>query len=66
MKELACPMCREEHVVVTATVMVTPDTFDVELSEIDWNDDSPCTCTASACNHTGTVADFREDNQNNP
>jgi predicted nucleic-acid-binding Zn-ribbon protein len=55
-----CPKCGYEHrfdIESTTTVTMTDDGEDGH-GDIEWEDDSACTCCE--CGHTGTVKDFKE------
>ena len=56
-----CPRCgsdAEFRIEVCTVVTLTDDGSDYDGADLEWQDDSYCRCTA--CDHPGTVKDFRE------
>ena len=56
-----CPKCSsdEKFDISAHTIATVTDSGTEETGDIEWNDDSECTC--HACGYSGELRDFRED-----
>ena len=60
---MKCPACgsREPFRIQMTSIFTIYDDGTDEYGDTEWDDESYCDCVA--CEHSGTVRDFREENQ---